>query len=131
MRAGSPPFLFCRSVEELERSGGMSAKNLYLGLCFAGTVLPYWQFLPFLLEHPWAPRLFLEQLFANPVSGLFGMDVLVSSVVLWVLVAVEGRRAGVKYLWAPIVANLAVGVSLGLPLFLYMREVAVECRARS
>ncbi|MGH9860289.1 MAG: DUF2834 domain-containing protein, partial [Candidatus Acidiferrales bacterium] len=35
-------------------------------------------------------------------------------------VAVEGRRAGVKHLWAPIVANLAVGVSLGLALFLYM-----------
>jgi len=27
-----------------------------------------------------------------------------------------------KHLWAPIAANLAVGVSLGLPLFLYMRE---------
>jgi hypothetical protein len=28
----------------------------------------------------------------------------------------------VKHLWAPIAANLAVGVSLGLPMFLYMRE---------
>jgi hypothetical protein len=26
-------------------------------------------------------------------------------------------------LWAPVVASLLVGVSLGLPLFLYMREV--------
>jgi len=108
----------------------MKPKDLYLGLCVAGTALPYWQFLPFLREHAWAPRLFLEQLFANPVSGLFGMDVLVSSVVLWVLVAVEGRRAGVKHLWAPVVANLAVGVSLGLPLFLYQREAALERRAR-
>jgi hypothetical protein len=106
-------------------------KHFYLALCVLGTVLPYWQFLPFLLEHPWAPRLFVELLFANPVSGLFGMDVLVSSVVLWVLVAVEGRRAGVRHLWAPIVANLAVGVSLGLPLFLYLREAALERRARS
>ncbi|MGH9788384.1 MAG: DUF2834 domain-containing protein [Candidatus Acidiferrales bacterium] len=106
----------------------MSARHLYLGLCVLGTVLPYWQFIPFLREQGWAPRLFLEQLFANPVSGLFGMDVLVSSLVLWVLVAVEGRRAGVKHLWAPVVANLAVGVSLGLPMFLYMREVAQEKR---
>ena len=100
----------------------MNPKNIYLLLCAAGTVLPYWQFLPFLREHPWNPRLFLELLFANPVSGLFGMDVLFSSLVLWVLVAVEGRRARVKHLWAPVVANLAVGVSLGLPLFLYLRE---------
>jgi hypothetical protein len=34
----------------------------------------------------------------------------------------EGRRARVKALWAPIVASLLVGVSLGLPLFLYLRE---------
>jgi len=47
---------------------------------------------------------------------------------LWVLVFVEGRRAGVKHLWAPIAANLAVGVSLGLPLFLYMRERRLEQR---
>jgi hypothetical protein len=42
--------------------------------------------------------------------------------VLWAFVVIEGRRAGMKHLWAPIAANLAVGVSLGLPLFLYMRE---------
>jgi len=47
-------------------------------------------------------------------------------VVLWALVVIEGRRAGVKHLWAPIAANLAVGVSLGLPLFLYMREERLE-----
>ena len=64
----------------------------------------------------------MEQLFSNPVGGFFGMDVIVSSVVLWALVIIEGRRAGMKHLWAPIAANLMVGVSLGLPLFLYMRE---------
>ena len=29
----------------------MKPKSLYLGLCVAGTVLPYSQFLPFLREH--------------------------------------------------------------------------------
>ncbi|MBI4470217.1 MAG: DUF2834 domain-containing protein [Acidobacteria bacterium] len=73
-------------------------------------------------EHGLDLRLFFEQLFSNPIGGFFGLDVIVSSVVLWVLVIVEGRRSGVKHLWAPLVANLAVGVSLGLPLFLYLRE---------
>jgi len=50
----------------------------------------------------------------------------VSSIVLWVFVLTEGRRAGVKHLWAPLAANLAVGVSLGLPLFLYLRETRLE-----
>jgi len=107
----------------------MKPKTLYLWLCVFGTALPLWQFIPFLRQHGLDVRLFFEQLFANPVSGFFGWDVIVSSVVLWVLVAVEGRRAGVKHLWAPIAANLAVGVSLGLPLFLYLREAGLEHRA--
>ncbi len=104
----------------------MKPKSLYLALCVAGTVLPYSQFVPFLREHGLDPRLFIEQLFANRIAGFFGLDVIVSSVVLWVLVIVEGRRAGLRNLWAPLAANLAVGVSLGLPLFLYMREKRLE-----
>lgn len=104
----------------------MSAKNLYLVLCLLGTVLPYSQFIPFLRDHGLDLRLFLQQLFSNPVSGFFGMDVLVSSLVLWVFVYTEGRRAGVRRLWAPVLANLMVGVSLGLPLFLYQRERRLE-----
>lgn len=56
------------------------------------------------------------------LGSFFGLDVIVSSIVLWTLVFIEGRLADIKYFWAPIVANLAVGVSLGLPLFLYMHE---------
>jgi hypothetical protein len=104
----------------------MKPKSLYLVLCVAGTVLPYSQFVPFLREHGLDVGLFFEQLFSTWIGGFFGLDVIVSSVVLWVLVFTEGRRVGMRHLWAPIVANLAVGVSLGLPLFLYMREARLE-----
>lgn len=102
----------------------MRPKTLYLWLCILGTALPYSQFISFLREHGPDPRLFVEQLFATPISGFFAMDVIVSAVTLWVLVAVEGKRAPMKYLWAPVVASLAVGVSLGLPMFLYLREAS-------
>ncbi|HEU5304179.1 MAG TPA: YciI-like protein [Gemmatimonadales bacterium] len=101
-------------------------RHLYLGLCILGTVLPLSQFLPFLREHGLDPSLFVQQLFATPVSGFFGMDVLVSSLVLWVFVYTDGRRERIRQLWAPIAANLTVGVSLGLPLFLYQRETRRE-----
>ena len=100
----------------------MKRKLLYLVLCVAGTVLPYSQFLPFLREHGLNLRLFVEQLFANRISAFFGLDVIVSALVLWVFVLVDGRRFGVRHLWAPLAASLTVGVSLGLPLFLYLRE---------
>jgi len=104
----------------------MRPRTLYLALCVAGVVLPYSQLIPFLREHGLDLRLFFDQLFSNRIGAFFGWDVIVSSVVLWALVFVEGRRAGVKHLWAPLAANLAVGVSLGLPLFLYLRERRLE-----
>lgn len=104
----------------------MNPQTIYLSLAVIGTVMPCAQFLPFLQEHGLDVRLFIDQMFANPVSGFFALDVVVSSVVLWVFVAVDGKRVHVRHLWAPIVANLAVGVSLGLPMFLYLREKALE-----
>jgi hypothetical protein len=104
----------------------MRPKHVYFVLCLAGIVLPYSQFIPFLREHGLNLGLFFQQLFANRISGFFGMDVIVSSLVLWVFVSVDGRRNRMRHLWAPIAGNLAVGVSLGLPLFLYMREARLE-----
>ena len=100
----------------------MQPKHRYLALCVAGAVLPYSQFIPFLGQHGFDARLFAAQLFANRISAFFALDVIVSAVVLLTFVRTEGRRAGVKHLWAPIAATLLVGVSLGLPLFLYLRE---------
>jgi hypothetical protein len=78
-------------------------------------VLPYSQFVPFLRENGLDARAFLAQLFATHTGAFFGWGVIVSSVVLWVMVSVEGRRAGLGHRWVPIVANLAVGVSLARP----------------
>jgi Terpene cyclase DEP1 len=101
---------------------------LYLILCVLGTVLPCSQLFPFLAQHGFNVPLLIEQLFANPISGFFGLDVIVSSVVLWIFVLTEGRRQQMKHLWVYLACNLAVGVSLGLPLFLYMRERRIARR---
>ncbi len=100
----------------------MNPKTVYLLLCVLGTILPYSQFVPWVLQHGLDLRLFVAELFSTRIGGFFGMDVLVSAIVLWVFVAAEGRRIVVRHRWAPVAATLAVGVSLGLPLFLYLRE---------
>ncbi|MGI2904462.1 DUF2834 domain-containing protein [Tolypothrix sp. VBCCA 56010] len=101
-------------------------QSFYLILCILGFVLPYSQFVPFLLEHGLDIKLFFEQLFANRISGFFGMDVAVSSLVLWTFVFSEGTRLKMRYLWVYVVCNLLVGVSFGLPLFLLIRQRQVE-----
>jgi hypothetical protein len=88
--------------------------------------LPYYFFVPFLLEHGLNLPLFVAQLFTNPVSSFFGADVVVTSVGLWVFIYVETRKISVRLWWLCILANLTVGVSLGLPLFLLLRENAIE-----
>ena len=100
----------------------MKPKHLYLLLCIAGTVLPYLFLVPFLREHGLDLRLIIKQLFANRISSFFGMDVIVTTVCLWVFLFFEGRKLRVKHLWAPVIASLTVGVSLALPLFLFLRE---------
>jgi hypothetical protein len=101
-------------------------RTVYLLLCIAGTLLPYWQLAPFLLDHGLDLRLLVEQLFANRISAFFALDVVVSAFAVFMLVAVEGRRAAMRRLWLPVAATLLVGVSLGLPLFLYLRERQLE-----
>jgi predicted exporter len=88
-----------------------------------GTLLPYAAFLPFLPAHGLDAHAFVTQLFATPVSTFFGLDVIVSAVVLWTFVYADATRRGMRRLWAPVVVSLLVGLSLGLPLFLYMREI--------
>jgi hypothetical protein len=104
----------------------MNRKNTYLLFCVLGVVLPYSQFIPWVLENGLQLRVFFQQLFANRIGGFFGMDVLVSAVVLIFFMRREGRRLGVRPTWLPILGVLTVGVSLGLPLFLYLRERALE-----
>lgn len=105
----------------------MTRKTVYLVFCVLGILLPYSQFVPWVVAQHGVPLgLFLRELFANRIGGFFGMDVLVSAVVLIFFVRREGQRVGVRHLWLPIVGTLTVGVSLGLPLFLYLREDALE-----
>ena len=101
-------------------------KIIYFILCIIGTILPYSQLFSFLRDHGLDMSLFVQQLFANGVSGFFGLDVIVSSFVLWVFVYSEGTRLRMRHLWVYVVANLIVGVSLGLPLFLLLRESKLD-----
>ena len=103
-------------------------KTLYLIAAVLGAVLPLSQLIPFLQTHGLDLKLFFAFLFANNVSGFFGMDVIVSSVVLWLFVFSEGHRLRMRRLWLYVVCSLAVGVSLGLPLFLFFRQRALDIK---
>ncbi len=95
---------------------------LFLILAILGTVLPLWFFIPFLAANGLDVPLIFRQLFQNNISSFFGLDVFVSAIALWLFVFSEGRRRRMKNLWGYVLCTLLIGVSLGLPLFLFFRE---------
>jgi TRAP-type uncharacterized transport system fused permease subunit len=97
----------------------MKPKNVYLMLCVAGAVIPYTKFVPWVLGHGLNVPLMIQELFSTRIGAFFGLDVIVSAVVVFAFVLFERRR--MKLWWAPMVAALVVGVSCALPLALYLR----------
>jgi hypothetical protein len=109
----------------------MKLRHVYLCLCFLGAALPLSQLGPWLVAHGLNLQLLVSELFSTRIGAFFGLDVIVSAMVLFLFIGVEGRRTSTRNLWVPIVATLAVGVSLGFPVFLYMRQLKLEAQSKN
>lgn len=94
---------------------------LYLLLCIAGTALPLAQFVPWLSANGLNVPLLLQQATSSNIAAFAWADVLVSGLATIALIYAEGRRLGMHRLWLPL-SSIAIGPSLALPLFLFLRE---------
>lgn len=104
----------------------MNRRSLYLALAFLGMLLPYVQFIPWVMENGLNfPRLIFEILHSN-ISAFAWMDVLISVIVIMTFAIWESRRLKMSFPIWPIVGCLLVGASFGLPLFLWQREGHLE-----
>ena len=97
-------------------------KKIYIVCCVLGLLLPYSQFIPWVADNGLSPLLLIGEIAESRISAFAWLDVIVSAVVLLTFASVESKRLGMKHLWATWLATLTVGVSLGLPLFLVLRE---------
>lgn len=107
----------------------MKLRTFYLIATIVGTALPYYKLFQFTAKEGWSLIRYLEQLFANAASSMGAIDLLISTVVFWVFVEYEGRNQGMRNRWIYMAVNLFVGLSAGLPLFLYMREKKLADKA--
>ena len=94
----------------------------YLILTIVGTIVPYSFFVPWLVEHGLNIRLMATELFSTRMGAFFGCDVLLSAVALLSFIRREGAARNITLSWLPMAATCLVGVSCGLPLFLFLRE---------
>ena len=101
-------------------------KNVYLILAIVGFALPYFYFVSFLTANGLDFRVFSKQLFGAPISSMFAVDLLISSVVFVFYLRREAARYNIGRRWLYIVVLLTVGLSCALPLFLYVRESRIR-----
>jgi hypothetical protein len=100
----------------------LTRRKLYLGLAFAGAIVPYIYFVQHFSDAGLGIAEFLSAVFANPAAGGFTADLLISSLVFWI--AMFHRRSlgkGPKPLLF-IVLNLTIGLSCALPAYLAANE---------
>ncbi len=101
-------------------------KNVYLIMAIVGFALPYYYFVSFVAANGLHFRVFLQQLFATPISSFFAVDLLISCVVFVFYLRREAARYNIGKRWLYIAALLTVGLSCALPLFLYVRESRIR-----
>lgn len=104
----------------------MKQHKIYLILCIVGAVTPWLFLFGFFGDKDASIPYFFISIFANHVASAVAADLIVSSVVFFAFVFFEGRRTGIRHLWIYIPATMFVGLSFGLPLFLYHRARAME-----
>lgn len=100
----------------------MSHKTLYLLAAILGTVLPWLFFASFFQQHGIHLLLFARSLFANGAAGGFSLDVLLSLAIFLFWSWHDAQRNSIRSWWLLLPATCCVGLSLALPLYLYLRE---------
>lgn len=97
-------------------------RKIYVVLTIVGIILPFSQFIRWLIEYGITIELFIKQILENPVAAFAWLDVVVTVIVITFMIINEGKKLKMTSLWIPIAASFIGGALVGLPLFLYMRQ---------
>ncbi len=73
---------------------------------------------------------FIAAAYANPAAASIANDAAFFCLAIYVFMVVEGRRVGVRHVWVYLVLSGLIAVSVMVPLFLIVRQLALA-RQRS
>jgi hypothetical protein len=68
---------------------------------------------------------FLNDSKVTPASRSLTVDILLFGFAAFILMVIEARKHGVRFVWAYILGGLAIAISVTFPLFLIARELHV------
>jgi hypothetical protein len=106
--------------------GGIVMKKFYLVAMIIGAAAPL-----YLLSQHFAARGFglsdfVAAAFPNPAASGLVIDLILSAALGLIVFWREARALGVRGFWAVLLGTLLIGLSFGLPLYLYLRESRLE-----
>lgn len=95
---------------------------VYLALAIWGTIHPMSYFIPWFQENTWSLVAMAEAWHANKASSGLVWDLTIAAIALtiWIIVETIQRRRWFNFV--AILATFGIGVSCGLPLYLYLRS---------
>lgn len=99
-------------------------KQVYLVMMVIGTIMPWYFFSGFIAAQGMDLTGFLAAMYENGAAAGAVTDLFISAAVFWAWSYSDAKRVGVGNWWLVVPATLAVGLSLALPLYLYMRAGA-------
>jgi hypothetical protein len=98
-----------------------NSRGFYVAMMVVGTIGPWYFFSGHIGANGVDLMAFMGALYGNQAAGGAMTDLLISAFIFWVWSYGDARENSVGNWWLVLPATLAVGLSLALPLYLWMR----------
>ena len=99
---------------------------IYLALAIWGAIHPMWWFVTWFNENGWSLMAMVDAWHANAATSGLVWDLTIAAIALtvWIVAEVAVRRNWIALLAIP--ATFGIGVSCGLPLYLFLRSAPIR-----
>ena len=97
-------------------------RSVYLALAIWGAIHPMYYFISWFQDNGWSLRAMIDAWYVNDATTGLTWDLTIAAVTLtiWIIAEVAVRRNWSALIAIP--ATYCIGVSCGLPLFLFLRS---------
>ena len=101
-------------------------RMIYLALAIWGAIHPMWWFVTWFNENGWSLMAMVDAWHANAATSGLVWDLTIAAIALtvWIVAEVAVRRNWIALLAIP--ATFGIGVSCGLPLYLFLRSAPIR-----
>lgn len=99
---------------------------VYLALAIWGAIHPMSYFIAWFMEHGWSLGPMIDAWYVNDATSGLVWDLTIAAIALtiWILAEVYTRKNWIALLAIP--ATFGIGVSCGLPLYLFLRTAPIK-----